>query len=768
MKGKPTMRNINLMPQKQLLRPVKLSDILPTIFLFLASRSGIMGMYPFAAAFFAAAYDKKIAYVGIISSCIAIAITAGVSQVPKYIIILTAYWLFTKLYKKQKEMASSIATGACVMLGGGVMLLADYNGLFDLFLLLTESITASLMYIIFGKAKVLTEDFHRRRAVSSDDYISASITVGVLLSGFCGVAYRDISLTHIMVSYVLLFAALNTSVSVSACTGLCIGFMSSMSESGAVVMMGVYGFGCMFASFMNNYKKVGCFMGYISSMAVMMIYAQNIYKIPAGALNAFFGGVLFFLTPRVVDEYFRSFFTKSIQIEKVSPIRRMREYLSMRLMSMGDAFKSLYESFYSMSEGRLKKYTDDIGVILDETAERVCGGCKMCGKCWQTDFRRTYKNMLELIGIIEHEGTLTVENMPQNFAERCERPEQFMYEINHVYELYKRDVLRRCDAVNTRNLISTQYNEINRLFSAMAGDINDGFDFMEEEEEKIVNELDKIGIMPYEISAIESTSGISEVYLRLPAKTPHSLIEGVISDVLEKTVVYETTENGLSKYTSGAMYTFETALLQTPRDGFGVNGDSVAMFKVGESKFYAIIADGMGSGSEAQYESAAALRLLTSFLKSGFGVKTALGILNSSMCLNMENETYSTIDLLYVDLYSGEAHMYKIGSAQTLILSGGEIKTVSSACAPVGILSDIRLDKKTVSLKEGDIILMMSDGITESGYSVSKTEWIKKIIAKPQESMEKLAKEVIDTAIKKNNGFARDDMSVVALRFLSK
>ena len=309
------MRNINLMPQKQLLRPVKLSDILPTIFLFLASRSGIMGMYPFAAAFFAAAYDKKIAYVGIISSCIAIAITAGVSQVPKYIIILTAYWLFTKLYKKQKEMASSIATGACVMLGGGVMLLADYNGLFDLFLLLTESITASLMYIIFGKAKVLTEDFHRRRAVSSDDYISASITVGVLLSGFCGVAYRDISLTHIMVSYVLLFEALNTSVSVCACTGLCIGFMSSMSESGAVVMMGVYGFGCMFASFMNNYKKVGCFMGYISSMAVMMIYAQNIYKIPAGALNAFFGGVLFFLTPRVVDEYFRSFFTKSIQIE---------------------------------------------------------------------------------------------------------------------------------------------------------------------------------------------------------------------------------------------------------------------------------------------------------------------------------------------------------------------------------------------------------------------------------------------------------------------
>ena len=209
-------------------------------------------------------------------------------------------------------------------------------------------------------------------------------------------------------------------------------------------------------------------------------------------------------------------------------------------------------------------------------------------------------------------------------------------------------------------------------------------------------------------------------------------------------------------------------MLQLSRDGFGVNGDSVAMFTVGNSKFYCIVADGMGSGSEAQYESAAVCRLLTSFLKAGFGVKTALGILNSSMCLNMEKEMYSTIDLLSVDLYTAEAQLYKIGSAQTLVLNGGEIKTVTSSSVPVGILSDIRLDKKTVTLKEGDIILMMSDGITESGCSSSKTEWIKKIMVKPFENMEDLSKEIMDTAVEKNNGTARDDMSVVALRLMSK
>ena len=112
--------------------------------------------------------------------------------------------------------------------------------------------------------------------------------------------------------------------------------------------------------------------------------------------------------------------------------------------------------------------------------------------------------------------------------------------------------------------------------------------------------------------------------------------------------------------------------------------------------------------------------------------------------------------------------MYKIGSAETLMLNSGDVKMITSSSVPAGILSDIRLDKRTVAMKEGDVILMMSDGITESGYSVSRTEWIKKIMVKPFESMDDLAKEVMDTAIEKNRGTAKDDMSIVALRIMSK
>lgn len=762
------MKQLNAQPLKLPLRLPKLGDVLPTVLIILVSRSDVLGMHPFATAFFAAVFDKNIAYIGILASLMGIASSAGLSAVPQYSIALIMYWLFDKLYRRDNITIKSVAAGAAVLFGGAMVLFIDYNGLFDVFLLITESMITVLMYIIFNKALAVAEDFKKRRGMSHEDYICILITVGVMLSGLNVISYGGISLTHILTSYILLTVASNSGIAVSACTGLCVGFMSSMTDTGTVILMGVYGFGAMFAGFMNNFKKTGTFVGYISAVSVMLIYAQNIYNVPTGVLNAVIGGALFLLTPRRADEYFRSFFTKSIQVENVSPVKRMKEYLSMRLLRTAETFHSLYDCFFAMSEARLRKYSDDIGVILDETAERVCNGCKMCGKCWQTDFRRTYKNMLELISTIENEGGLSYDNIPESFLNRCERAEEFIKEINHVYELYKRDILRRSDAVTTRNLISAQYNELSRIFDDLAGDVTDGFEFLEKEEEKIVSVLDKAGIVPYEISAVESTSGVCEVYLRLPHSASYQVCEGIISHVLGRAVTYEHTENGLSKFSSGALFEMDSAMLQLARDGFGVNGDSVTMFTVDRSKFYCIIADGMGSGNEAKYESASACKLLSDFLKSGFNVKTALGVLNSAMCLNMENEMFSTIDLLCVDLYTAEAYMYKIGSAQTVMLRDGEVKTVTSQSAPIGILSDIRLDKKNVTLKEGDIILMMSDGITESGCSISRTDWIKKILVKPWERMDDLAREVMETALSKNNDHARDDMSVVALRLMSK
>lgn len=760
------MNDIRTAALKPQLRLPGMRDITPSIMLLLAARASAIGIFPFGIAFFAAAFDKSAAYIGLVSVCIGIVSSAGIEAVPKYLIALILYWLFDKLYRHEDDVICSIACGIAVLTGGAAMMFTKFNGLYDVFLLFTESIISALMYIVFRKSRIIAVDFTSRGRLSSDEYICAAITVGVIIAGFSGISLWRLSPVNILAVYAVLIAALNSPIAVSGCTGLCIGFLASMSGSYAIIIMGVYAMGALFASFMNNCRRIGCAIGYISASAVSLIYLKNIYDIPLSMLDTTAGTLLFLVTPNVVHEYLRSFFTKSSQVEAVSPDNRMREYLSMRLSKTSEAFASLHECFVSVSEGRLKKYSDDVGIILDETADRVCADCRMCGRCWQSDFRKTYKKVLELIGIIEKEGILTRENIPKQFCDKCVRTEWFIYEINHVYELYKRDVLRRSDAIVTRNLISTQYSELDRLFSGMAGDIEQGFHFLEAEEERLVDELDKAGITPYEVSAIESMSGSSEVYLRLPPAANKSTVEGIVSKVLRQPVAFEKTDGGLSLYSSKPCYSIESASLQLPQDGSTVNGDSVTVFTADGGYFYAIAADGMGSGNEAQYESAATLRLLTSFLKSGFSVKTALGILNSALCINMNNEIFSTVDLLSVNLYTGKAELYKIGSADTIIVSGDSVKSISSSSVPVGILSDIRLDNKGMQLKEGDVIIMMTDGVTEAGCSVSGADWIKKLAVMPHDSMEQLAKEIMDTALSKNKNIARDDMSIIALRFM--
>lgn len=758
------MNEIKTATVKPPLRVPKLKDIFPSLILILASRASVMGVFPFGVAMFAAVFDKRIAYIGIAAVCAGIFTSAGVGAIAKYLISLMVYWMFIKIYRGKKETVYALASACAVIIGGGATLLADFGSTYDIFLLAVESVICGLMYIVFRKAQPIADNYTFN--ATQEEYISTAVAVGVIIAGFNGIMAGPVRLSNVFSVYAVMITALNSSVAISGCMGICIGFMSSMATSESLLMMGIYGFCAVFSSAMNCYKKAGCIAGYICASAITLIYTKNIYSIPFSIFDTFAGSFLFLITPRIIQEYFKTFFTKSLHVESVSPDRRMREYLTMRLKRAGEAFLSLHECFLAVSEGRLKKYSDDIGIILDETTDRVCENCKMCGKCWQTDFRRTYKNVLELIGVIESCGMLTQENIPEHFCEKCIRADVFIQEINHVYELFKRDVIRRSDSVVTRNLISSQYGELCRLFSGMAGDIENGFSFLEKEEERIVEDLDKQGIMTYEVSAIESVSGNCEIYLRLPPAVNKTAVEGVLSDVMCRPIEFDAIDDGLSKYVSKSLYTVQTSVLQLPREGAAVNGDSITVFTTEHGKFFAIIADGMGSGREAQYESAAALRLLTSFLKSGFSIKTALGILNSSLCLNMDGEIYSTIDILCINLYTGEAELYKIGSAETVILNGDTVKTISSISVPVGILSDIRPDKKTFSLNEGDTILMMTDGITESGYTASRTDWIKKIIIKPFENTDELSKEVMDTALAKNRGIAKDDMSIVALRFM--
>lgn len=752
----------------EMLRAPLISDIGIIILMTLASRASVLGMFPFGAAFFAACFDKSIAYIGITALSVGLMTTAGRGFLVKYLIAALIYWIYTRIRREKNLVADASCCGGAMLLGGCAYLIYNFAGIYDIFALLIESMITSVMYIIFRKSQSLIESRKKRAQAAQDELISSAVSIGVMITGLSGIVFPgNISLANIVSVYTVMFIALSGSIAAAGSGGLCIGFMASMSSPSAVVMMGIFGISALFGNLLKTFGRFGVALGFLGGSAVALLYAGNSFPLPVTIIETAIGAALFIITPNKLQALISTFFSRSLKIESLSNDVRAKEYLSMRLEKTSKAFKSLEECFENASEKRLKAYSKDAASLFDEVADRVCEGCPNASKCWQSDFTRTYRSIMLLLDTIESKGILTSDAVPSSFREKCIRSELFVVEFNHVYELYKKNLVRTGEAITGRDLVARQYKEISLLMNSMSEEIASGFTFREDKEETIVAELDKAGIAAFEVSVVENTSGRLEIYLGVSKGADTEKIEAVLENALETPIGYDKEQGGgLLKFSSKARYHADVAINQICRDYTEVSGDSADEFVTDDYKHYIILSDGMGSGKRAMFESRITLKLLREFLQSGFGVNTAIDMINSSLCLKLDYECFSTIDLLCIDLMTGICEFFKIGGAQSVLLRGANVETVFSVSLPAGMIADIKVQGQSRRLSDGDTVLMMSDGVSEAGYGTAHTDWLKKQIKMPFDTMDELAQSVIETAVKKSRNVVADDMTVAAVRLL--
>lgn len=122
------------------------------------------------------------------------------------------------------------------------------------------------------------------------------------------------------------------------------------------------------------------------------------------------------------------------------------------------------------------------------------------------------------------------------------------------------------------------------------------------------------------------------------------------------------------------------------KDGETVSGDTGAWFKHDDGALYVLLCDGMGSGPAAGRESSLAVRLLEQFLRAGTSPERALKTVASALGLRGEEDGgFTTVDLLRLDLFTGEAGIYKYGAAPTYIRKGRQVTRVTGATLPAGL-----------------------------------------------------------------------------------
>jgi len=201
-----------------------------------------------------------------------------------------------------------------------------------------------------------------------------------------------------------------------------------------------------------------------------------------------------------------------------------------------------------------------------------------------------------------------------------------------------------------------------------------------------------------------------------------------------------------------------------------ISGDNNTCVKLEDGKYMLALSDGMGSGLRANKSSKTVINMLERLLTNGFDKETSIGLINSSINLNSNEETYATIDISIINLENGNVEFVKNAACPTFIKSNKNVEVVKSVSFPAGMLDKIDLVVYDKDLKENDILVMCSDGILESNTEYENKEiWLKNILENIEtDDIEKIANIIIQEAIDNGLGIAKDDMTVIVAKLCRK
>ena len=217
-------------------------------------------------------------------------------------------------------------------------------------------------------------------------------------------------------------------------------------------------------------------------------------------------------------------------------------------------------------------------------------------------------------------------------------------------------------------------------------------------------------------------------------------------------------------------YELEIAKVSKKKKYSKVSGDNSANVKLNDGKYMLAVSDGMGSGEKANKASCTVIDMLKRLLTNGFEKDISIGLINSTINLNSNDETYATIDISVIDLTTGNAEFVKNGACPTFIKSKNNVDVVKAMSFPAGMLDKIDLVVYDKDLKENDIIVMCTDGILEANEDLDNKEiWVKDLIEKIEtDDVQKIANIILGEAIDQNLGIAKDDMTVIVAKLKVK
>ncbi len=425
---------------------------------------------------------------------------------------------------------------------------------------------------------------------------------------------------------------------------------------------------------------------------------------------------------------------------------------------MSECFSAIGRLASSVSRVLSRPSEAEIRENVQHTFDKRCTSCRMQSECWDSADSAAPRTVRRLSAALHGGKRASAQLAPEELRTRCPELASIIREMN-IQAVEEKAQARKEDG---SRLFADDWEVMSHLFSDVSDKLETDNRYDAASSRRLKGALALIGLDAPRVS-VRGERMIRCTLSGIDARTMHVGSED-IRRCAENALGVRMSEPEMSLdrdtlcVTMHARTKFRVSCGRfTASAKSGACGDVISVFPGGDGYFWSILSDGMGSGTEAAFTAGTVTLILERLLAAGVKIKNALALVNSFI-RERRIECSATVDAMELDLIRGNCAFIKSGAAPSFVLRGGRLFKLRSRTVPIGIMPSADAERIAFRVEAGDIVIMMSDGVTQTEEDCP---WLYDILCSGRlTQLTSSAKRIADEAAKRS----QDDISVVLMR----
>ena len=667
--------------------------------------------------------------------------------------------------KKFRLLPSCIAFMSLFLTSMAVLFASDVS-VRSFLIFLCEAALGFALSFVFSTAFDAVGAYQKQGGFTARDIIFVGAFLSVVLLSLSGITLFSVSPARTVGVFALILASYIYKEAGGAGFGVALGLAMSLNSGvgASGVAYAVTGLVCgMFSHFNRVTGAASALIAFSAAFLFENGSAEKIYLTVEAAVAC----IAFLCIP---EKALRSLTGGLYERREPVNVNSQRLALLERLKNASAAVEEVSGAVNAASEVLKSSEPETELDVYSRVRAGVCTDCRLNSFCWNKNFADCKKAFDTMSETLKNNGVVNSNTLPPFLKGCCVKSDEITDSFNKIYIGYVSSRAAREKIEKMRSISSRQFGGMCDMLTEISEEFTKEIDFADDISHKVEDLLiSSFDIFPETLVCKNSENGKLKIEFSFRKKSGkineyelRKALEGICSVKLDRPSVTSSGDEACVCFCEKTFFRVDIAASRSVADKDRYCGDSFESFYDGKGNFNVVLSDGMGTGMRAAVDSSLASSMAAKLIRSGFSHPAAFRLVNSALMLKSSEESLATLDVLSIDLYTGNARLCKAGAAATLVKKRENVTAVNRASMPLGILEEADFVSTEFKLRRGDTAVMASDGAFE--YSLNTAKMI--LSGSNDTSVDGLAEKIAEASKRERGKKPLDDVTVIVLKLV--